>query len=158
MEFEGVKFKYENDCLYRQSMTSNQYGKKGDWINYNNVKPHPNGYKIVTIKKKRYLVHRLVYKLHNPDWNIYDTSSDNQIDHINMDKSNNKIENLRVVNNSLNNLNNKAKGYYYHKKAGKYHTRIMINNKTISLGYYDTEEQAKQVYEDYKKNNVNFSI
>ena len=90
--------------------------------------------------------HRLVYKLHNPDWDIFDSSTNNHIDHINGIRDDNRIENLRVVTNQQNQHNHtKAKGYTI-IPSGKYQAKIRVNNKTISLGTYDTEDEAHQAY------------
>ena len=54
-----------------------------------------NGYKkfCVTVKgkSKTFLFHRVVYYAHNPDWNLFDGSMDNLIDHIDGNKTNNCI-------------------------------------------------------------------
>ena len=72
------------------------------------------------------------------------------IDHIDGDKSNNKIDNLREVTNQQNAFNNKmAKGYTYDR--GKYRACIVINAKKIYLGSFDTSEEARQAYLDAKK-------
>jgi hypothetical protein len=68
------------------------------------------------------------------------------IDHINMDRMDNRISNLREVTKSVNTLNNKAKGYYYHKQAKKWGAQIMINGKNKSLGLYNTPEEASNAY------------
>ena len=97
-------------------------------------------------KQKSYLYHRVVYKFHNRNWDMTYTP-DNQIDHIDNCKSNNNIENLRVVNSSENQQNNsKTKGYSWNKKMGKYHAYIGINKKQFDLGYHDTEEEAREAY------------
>ena len=97
-------------------------------------------------KKNGYYYHRVIYKIHNKDWDMTYTP-DNQIDHIDNNRANNNIENLRVVNNSENAQNRKkAKGYTWHKNKNKYQAKIMINYKCISLGYYDTAEEAREAY------------
>jgi hypothetical protein len=68
------------------------------------------------------------------------------IDHINMDRMDNRISNLREVTKSVNTLNNKAKGYYLHKQTNKWHAQIMINGRNKSLGLYNTEEEASKAY------------
>ena len=51
-----------------------------------------------------YLVHRIVYEAFNPDWD-----GKGQIDHINCDKTDNRIDNLRLATHSQNQMN-KPKG------------------------------------------------
>ena len=113
-----------------------------------------NGYLQTGINNKLFLFHRIVYYAHNQDWDIYDSSANNQIDHIDRDKLNNNISNLRVVNNRENSLNtdfiDNAKGYCYHKQTKKYMTRIFLNNKQIHLGLFDTEIEASIKYQKVK--------
>lgn len=107
------------------------------------------GYIEVTIKKKQYLAHRLVYIWHNGE--IKDNL---QIDHINRIRNDNRIENLRLVThqeNQWNNNLNKSKGYRYIKNIDMYNARITVNRKNIHLGNFKTKEQAHQVYLEAKK-------
>lgn len=101
-------------------------------------------YLVCSIGLKKYLHHRIVYFAHNPEWNINDSSDNNQIDHIDGDKLNNHITNLRVVTQAQNCQNKIAKGYYYNKKAKKWQSAIRVNGKRTYLGYFNTEEEAKQ--------------
>jgi hypothetical protein len=72
------------------------------------------------------------------------------IDHINMDKLDNRICNLRASTPLENGQNIKlGKGYSYIK--GLYQARIRVNQKLISLGYYSTEEEARNAYLQGKK-------
>ena len=95
---------------------------------------------------KCYYLHRIIYKFNNPEWDIT-YRFDNQIDHFDNDKSNNNIENLRIVNHSENNQNKIAtKGYYWDKEVNKYHAQIQVNYKFHYLGLYDTPEEAREAY------------
>lgn len=94
--------------------------------------------------------HRLVYKFHNPAWDIFDSSMDNHIDHINGIRDDNRIENLRVVTNQQNNWNQvRAKGYTK-RPNGKYQVLISLNDKKIYIGTYDTEQEAHTAYLEAK--------
>jgi hypothetical protein len=73
------------------------------------------------------------------------------IDHINRDKSDNRIENLREVTQSTNLENRDCKGYNYDKIRNKWRARIKVNKKEIFLGRFDTEYEARQAYLDAKK-------
>ena len=75
-----------------------------------------NGYYRICLslnsKQKKYLVHVMVYAAH---YGLYDTSK-YVIDHINHIKTDNRIENLRLVSQSLNNINKshmKGKSFDY---------------------------------------------
>ena len=75
-----------------------------------------------------------------------------EIDHIDRNRSNNKISNLRYVTKSKNQHNrNNTKGYCLDKENNKFLSPISLNNKSIHLGYFDTEEEAKQAYLEAKK-------
>lgn len=74
-----------------------------------------------------------------------------QIDHIDGNRSNNKISNLREVTHQQNCFNKKTKGYYFNKDKNKYISQIMIDKKKIHLGLYETEQEARQAYLDAKQ-------
>ena len=74
-----------------------------------------------------------------------------EIDHINRNRADNRICNLRNVPHQANLLNRNAKGYTYHKHSKKYQAKIRLNNKVISLGYYDTPEEARKAYLNAKQ-------
>jgi len=73
----------------------------------------------------------------------------NCIDHINMDKSDNRIENLREVTKQQNSFNTKAKGYSKVKTG--YSSYIRFNGKKIHLGNFKNEIEAKEAYQEAKK-------
>jgi len=74
------------------------------------------------------------------------------IDHINGNKLDNRIENLRMVTQRENTQNNKAHrqgklvGCHFDKHEGRYKARIQIGKNDIFLGYYATEEEAHNIY------------
>jgi len=111
-----------------------------------------SGYKLYTFNiNKKYNLSRVVYKAHNPDWDITDISKNNQIDHINVNSLDNRIENLRVLTNQQNNMNKKAKGYIWRKKANKWQAQIKVNGKLKHLGLFAEEEDARQAYLNAKE-------
>lgn len=74
------------------------------------------------------------------------------IDHINGDKSDNRISNLREISIQKNTWNRKdVKGYTYRKDRNKFVARIIVDGKRIGLGHYETEEEAYKAYLDAKK-------
>ena len=85
-----------------------------------------------------------------------------QTDHINSIRADNRVENLQYITPQQNNQKRKTingrivKGYYL-TKYGTYRARITLDCKTIHLGSYDTEEEARQAYIDgkLKYHNIN---
>ena len=107
------------------------------------------GYKYIRIydgKNRNIKIHRIVFLIHNPSWDINDSSTDNSIDHINGNPLDNRIENLRCVTNQENQFNTKAKGYSWDKSRNKWQALIKINYKTIHLGSFVNEEDARNAY------------
>ena len=114
-------------------------GNTGD--GYKSIRFNSNG------KQNRIQLHRLVFFVYNSSWNIYDVTKDNCIDHIDGEKLNNNIENLRCVTQQENHFNQtKAKGYSWHKQKKKWQAQIKVDDKTIHLGLFENEEDARNAY------------
>jgi hypothetical protein len=107
------------------------------------------GYLRISIHKKLFLAHRLAWYL--------TTKKDPgflQIDHINGNRLDNRISNLRAATSSQNGRNRKVnsnntsgfKGVYYHKKARKWTAQIKSHGRSHYLGYFDTPELAHMAY------------
>lgn len=102
------------------------------------------GYRIIKIANVRYRAHRLAW-LH-----VYGEWPSEQIDHINRDKDDNRIANLRIVNNSENMrnlppraLDPRTLGVSFHQRDRRYVTAIRVDGKTISLGSFKTFSEAR---------------
>ena len=93
-------------------------------------------------KLKRCLVHRLVAEV------FIDNPNDKAtIDHINGDRYNNRVENLRWASQQENLWNKDYKGYSK-RPNGRFEVKIRDNSgKRLYLGTYDTEEEASKVYQ-----------
>jgi len=97
-------------------------------------------YKRLKINGTAYVVHRVIWALHHGD--ILDESL--EIDHINQDGRDNRIENLRLVPRSLNQRNAKLRqdnttgiSGITIKKNGKYQVRIATDvNKRKTIGTF----------------------
>jgi len=70
------------------------------------------------------------------------------IDHVNRDRLDNRVSNLRLVTNQENAFNRGAKGYY--KNRNKYVAKIIVNGKHIYLGSFETKEEASNAYQQAK--------
>ena len=149
MNFELYKrkFKLVDDVLY----SFYKRGGRNQIEKWHVVKLYlDNGYKKFSFniegKSKNFKYHRVMYYAHNPEWNIYDSSINNFIDHIDRTTTNNHISNLRVVTNQENNFNTKSKGYCFDKASGKHRARIRLNGKSVHIGYFNTPEEAREAY------------
>jgi hypothetical protein len=151
---------YKELCLYGRNIRfydenhieMEYYNIKDNWRQVTLTKANTKGHNykeiIVTNKGKQHSVklHRLVFWVHNPLWEILNSSRNNAIDHINNDCLDNRIENLRCVTQQENNWNMSGKGYYWNKLEYKWKAQIGLNNKTIYLGSFDKEENARDAY------------
>jgi len=104
------------------------------------------GYLRMGIDGKMYLCHRVLGHV----FGILDLHSPLKIDHIDRNRTNNSISNLRPATNQQNQFNTDAKGYYWNKRDKKWKAHIGLNGKQIHLGYFDTEQQASQAYQNAK--------
>jgi hypothetical protein len=102
-------------------------------------------------KKKNFQFHRVVYYAHNNQWDLFDNSKENVIDHIDNVKTNNHISNLRNVSQQENSFNTRCKGYTFRKESNKYEAQIQLNGKLTYIGRYDTEEDAHEAYLNKKE-------
>ncbi len=95
------------------------------------------------------------YKLfaHQFAWYFIYKKCVNMIDHINGIKDDNRICNLREVDNQKNQFNKhysrkgyQVKGYSKNFRNNKYYSRIKLNGKQIHIGTFLTEEEARNAY------------
>lgn len=102
------------------------------------------GYRKVAINRKTLLVHRVIWAIY------YGEFPDGLIDHINCNRLDNRICNLRVANATQNAANktiaNATKMRGVTKlPSGKY--QACISKRSIYLGTFDKAEDAKEFYE-----------
>jgi hypothetical protein len=101
-------------------------------------------YIIISINRRSFLAHRLSWL-----YMIGEFPQD-QIDHINGVRDDNRIVNLRSVTNSENHRNQKkpksnssgVTGICWHKRKNKWHAYIRTDDKRIHLGYFDNIFEA----------------
>jgi len=106
------------------------------------------GYNSIKINGKMILRHRIIaFCFLGLDDIVGECGADDCIDHISGNKLDNRVANLRITTHQGNQHNQtRTKGYSWNKKNKKWHAQICLNYKIIHLGYYDTEEDARQAY------------
>lgn len=112
------------------------------------------GYRMVFINRKGYLVHRIAILLAT---GACDPSK--EVDHIDHDRLNNRLNNLRTVD-RINNMRNIGLGKtnktgiigvslkYTRTGELRYSANIMVNRKSINLGIFDNIEEAAAAREE----------
>lgn len=101
------------------------------------------GYLETSIWSRRVYAHRVIWKLvHGVD------AAD--IDHVNGDRADNRLSNLRNVSHAANGKNMKVRknntsgvmGVRWEERLGKWHARIMPGRRNIHLGVFDSFDDA----------------
>lgn len=144
--------------LIKDYMSFNQDTGVFRWIKKPNGRGHPykvgdiaggqmiNGYRVISFKGLREYAHRLAY------WWVF-AEMPERIDHINGDRLDNRIENLRPVTALQNSQNSKGlshknyKGACYRENKRKWQSCIQVERKFKHLGYYETEIEAAKAYD-----------
>lgn len=104
------------------------------------------GYRVIHIDRKQYKAHRLAYLFHHgyvPDL----------VDHINQDKGDNRISNLRAATRSQNawnrgtgkNSSTGVRNVVYIPSRNKYRVKIKQHGKCHQLGEFTSLEEAAQI-------------
>lgn len=108
----------------------------------------PNGYRYIKVGAKQCLAHRLAWLYVHGEW------PDALIDHIDGNRSNNRIGNLRKATHSQNGANAKRhsrnrsgyKGVSFDKSKNRWQASITVQNKQIHLGRFKTKDEARAAY------------
>ena len=110
-----------------------------------------DGYFCICVNKKVYRSHRLAWLY------IYGSFPKTLIDHINMDRLDNRISNLREATYQQNSMNSKIqksnksgfKGVSFNKKLKKWVAASKLNGKQNYLGLFITPELAHEAYQEF---------
>ena len=105
------------------------------------VKTNIGRYAKIYIKGVVHQAHRLAWLY------VYGYLPDSDIDHIDRDRLNNRIENLRLLpnySNMLNTVNAEGRGYFRHKN--RWRVQPSYKGKKISLGSFSEERDAQLTY------------
>lgn len=139
-------FEYRNGSLFWKispRQTSIPVGQKAGSMNeFGRVQ--------VSVDGKNYLVHRLIWTMFKGG-----VPAGMDIDHKDLDPSNNLIDNLRLATKSQNAQNCKArktnaaklKGVCFYPRTQKWVSKIRIDGKQIHLGYFTSPESAHEAYQ-----------
>lgn len=100
--------------------------------------------------KRWILAHRYIWKKH------YGSYPNGILDHINGNRSDNRIQNLRLVSSAQNAWNMRAskasktgyKGVFFDKTIRKFEVRICKHGKQYSLGYFENSNDGARRYND----------
>lgn len=139
-----------NDGSFKRLVTVSPNGMVGKVIFGTKL---ASGYLHIQVDGKLFLVHRLAWIISNG--NIQDNLN---IDHINRNRSDNRLSNLRLVTSSENHHNRKPnlvtasniQGVYWDSANKKWRAHIYLNKKEISLGYFDNLDNARIARENAK--------
>jgi hypothetical protein len=133
-------FEYKNNDLYNKKPRSKvKVGSIAGSI-------LKDGYRQVKIANRSYKVHRIIFMMH------YGYLPP-QIDHINGNRSDNRIENLRPATNATNQYNKKPqksnttghKNIHWCNRSKKYVVSFRIDGKLSSYGCFTDIDEAKNV-------------
>ena len=129
---------FENEVVYDPNSPSGLSWKryKGRQITGKGA----DGYYRFQLGRKAWKAHRVVWCLHHGD-----VDSDLVIDHVDRNKDNNRIENLKLTTQSENCYNKpKRPGKYCRKRKDRWESyfTIPVSRKYIHVGTYDTEQEA----------------
>lgn len=105
-----------------------------------------HGYRQIKVDGKLYLAHRLAWLYVHGKW------PSDLLDHINRDRTDNRISNLRPSDKYLNRQNSKpasnnktgVKGVTWNKTLGKWHARISLQGKRYHVGWFYSVDEAKR--------------
>lgn len=147
-------FDYHEDGYFIRKKTTSRLGKAGDIAGMLDKKI---GYIRVGLFGKNYLIHRLIFMMHHgfmPD----------EVDHVNGNKLDNRIENLRAATKSENlrnrptNSNNTSgcKNVSWNKSHEKWSVTLSYNGKKNHIGYFEdldlADLVAREARNKYHKN------
>jgi hypothetical protein len=130
-------FDYKNGVLYWK-ISKKCVNKGGIAGHVDYLRPYVR----ITINRQKHLAHRLIYMM-------FHGFMPKIIDHINGNKYDNRIENLRAATASQNNYNtkpkNKLKNVSLYKRTGKWQVQIRYDKKVLHFGYFCDLELAELV-------------
>ena len=140
-------FRIIDGKLERINRQGNPYNPK--WKVVGNNANHGQGYCRIGFNGRLYLYHVILWTLYYRE-NI---PKGLEIDHVNGDRLDNRIENLRLATQRENCQNlqchrdGKLVGALYCKRKNKYRALIRVRGKQIQLGLFKTAKESHEAYE-----------
>ena len=139
----GEHFKYEDGKLFK--LINDAYHPTG------NV--NGQGYIITTFRKIRYRAHRIIWFL------VKGEQPPENLDHINNDKTDNRIENLRVATTAQNAHNERTpinntsgvKGILWDKQTSKWRGQVKANGKKHCAGRHTDIKDAENAVRELRE-------
>lgn len=134
--------------VFTAAKTHGALWRKGKVVGHKNK----SGYITITLLGKLRKAHRLAWiYVYGEDIDRY------EIDHINGDKSDNRICNLRISSHQQNMFNMKkkstnksgVKGVHFDKRCNKWRAQTSINKKRVHLGLFDAIESAEKAIREF---------
>lgn len=139
------EYRHEDGALYwkfrpdmNRSWNSRFAGKRAGNLG-------PIGYRTVSVNRVAYLEHRII-------WQMCFCEEPDEIDHADLNRANNRLENLRSADRSENTSNRRGRAGRPFPKGvdmtphGRYRATVRFRNKIYRLGHFLTEEEARAAY------------
>lgn len=111
-----------------------------------------SGYTVIGIRGAIYRAHRLAWLA------VYGVWPSHEIDHIDGDKSNNAIRNLRDVPRRINAQNVRKSramsgllGAHFRADTGKFQASLAVDGRSLTLGQFSSAEEAHEAYLQAKR-------
>lgn len=112
---------------------------------------HNSGYRVLTLMGKKLQAHRVIWAIHYNSW------PNGEIDHIDGDRLNNKLSNLRVVTRSQNMFNAKTKqnsssgikNVQWDNSSQSWRVRVRVNGKRYHVGRFTEIEKAAEAAKEF---------
>lgn len=150
-KIESVWFRYDSETGQLWRWLTGTFYKKPRW--QETGLSGSKGYLDIKINSKGYGVHKVA-------WYIVHKQLPKYVDHIDNNKRNNKLINLREVTQSQNmlNMNNKNsmntsgfRGVYFNRKAKAWQVQIKVEGKVLTFGLHKCLGEALQVNKAVRK-------
>lgn len=155
LPIEEIKnsFEYRDGCLFRKAYVDKAGRTQGGFVN--NKSNNSKGYCHIKFNGSMVPYHAILWVV------VYGEIPNNKvIDHINGNRSDNRLENLRLVSHRQN-LQNQRKhrdgklAGCRQRKSGKWQAQVRVDNSIIHLGTYNSDLEAHSAYLNYiEKNNL----